>query len=119
MRTPADPNKTDIIQKYLARRANSTALEAVRGIKRETGVDVSVGLVAKVKREGAAAPVAQVATATKTPVKKRRRRRRAVVVETVASTLTIESLLAAKKLANQLGGVEVAKTAVDALAKLG
>jgi hypothetical protein len=31
----------------------------------------------------------------------------------------LESLLAAKKLVSQLGSVEAAKTAVDALAKLG
>lgn len=42
------------------------------------------------------------------------RRRPAPVVETIASTLTLESLLAAKKLVSQLGSVEAAKTAVDA-----
>jgi hypothetical protein len=41
-----------------------------------------------------------------------------VKVETVASTLTLDSLLAAKKLANEFGSVEAAKMAVDALARL-
>jgi hypothetical protein len=50
--------------------------------------------------------------------RKRRSRRRQEVVATVASTLTLESLIAAKKLAVQLGGVGAAKQAVDALAKL-
>ncbi|HVA47093.1 MAG TPA: hypothetical protein VNH11_12060 [Pirellulales bacterium] len=165
-RTPADPNKTDLIRQYLARRPNATALEAVRGIKREMGIDVSVGLVAKVKRDASAAPavssngttkadqIREVAKSLPKPVRPRdvvatlaeqgvkassaqvsqvlkgmglKRRRRAgrragprsVVVETVASTLTLDSLLAAKKLAVHLGSVEAAKTAVDALAKLG
>jgi hypothetical protein len=51
-------------------------------------------------------------------MRRRRRGGRRRVVETVASTLTLDSLLAAKKLVSQLGSVEAAKTAVDALAKL-
>lgn len=118
MRTPADQNKSHVLRKYLARRPNATALEAVRGIKAETGVDVSVALAAKVKRDMAsAAPAAEIASAP--APKKRRRRRRKPVEAVVASTLTIESLLAAKKLVGQLGSVEAAMTAVDALAKLG
>ncbi|HEV3344831.1 MAG TPA: hypothetical protein VG125_30925 [Pirellulales bacterium] len=46
------------------------------------------------------------------------RGRRATITTTIASTLSLESLLAAKKLVNQLGSVEAAKSAVDALAKL-
>jgi hypothetical protein len=41
-----------------------------------------------------------------------------MVTEMAASTLTLESLLAAKKLVNQLGSVEAAKTAVDALVRI-
>lgn len=110
-----DQNKSEALRKYLARRPNATALEAVRGIKAETSVDVSVALAAKVKREMAIAPahIGSVPTA-----KGRRRRRRKRVEVAVASTLTIESLMAAKKLVGQLGSVEAAKTAVDALARL-
>ena len=41
-----------------------------------------------------------------------------MAIESLASTLTLESLIAAKRLVDQLGGVEAEKTAVDALAKL-
>ncbi|HQU44551.1 MAG TPA: hypothetical protein PK867_17150 [Pirellulales bacterium] len=40
------------------------------------------------------------------------------VTVTASPTLSLEALLAAKKLADQLGGVEVAKQAVDTLARL-
>jgi hypothetical protein len=51
-------------------------------------------------------------------MKRHRRGRRPAKVEVLQSTLTLDSLLAAKKLVNQLGSVEAAKTAVDALAKI-
>jgi|SRR5215469_6731606 len=168
----AEQNKSDVVRSYIKRRPNSTAAEAVRGIKREMGIDVSIALAAKVKRESVAAPAASSARASKGEIskgevskseqirqvarsmgrkvrprdviarlaeqgvavsspqvstvlagmgmKRRRRGRRATaVVEQVTSTLTLDSLLAAKRLVNQLGSVEAAKTAVDALAKLG
>jgi hypothetical protein len=156
----ADQNKSDAIRVYVRKRPNATALEVVRGVKREMGVDVSVALASKVKREAAASTAAssqgtskaeqirqvakslgatvrprdvvhnladqgvsvssaQVSTVLSTMRKKRGRRgRRPAVVESVASTLTLESLMAAKRLADHLGSVEAAKTAVDALAKL-
>jgi hypothetical protein len=162
MRSSADPNKSDAIREYVRRRPNSTALEVVRGVKREMGVDVSVGLAAKVKRQasatgasatsngvtkaeqirqaarslgrkvrprdviaklaeqGVSVSSAQVSAVLSASGMKRRRRsgRRAAAVEMVTSTLTLESLLAAKRLVNQLGSVAAAKTAVDALARL-
>jgi transposase len=163
----AEQSKSDVVRAYINRRPNATAMEVVRGIKREMGVDVSIALAAKIKRDSAAAPAksssgesqagaskaeqirqvaagmggkvrprdviaklaeqgvtvssAQVSTVLRAMGMKRRRRGRspAAAVESVASTLTLDSLLAAKRLVNQLGSVEAAKTAVDALAKLG
>lgn len=163
-----DQSKSDVVRSYLNRRPNATAMEVVRGLKREMNMDVSIALAAKVKRESAVAPApsssssssagaskaeqirqvakgmggrvrprdviaqlaqqgvtvssAQVSTVLASMGMKRRRRGRrpaAAVVESVTSTLTLDSLLAAKRLVNQLGSVEAAKTAVDALAKLG
>ena len=160
MRTATDQNKADIIRKYIARSPRSTVLEAVRGIQREYGIEVSPALVAKARRESTAAPQAindvskadqirqtakslgrnvrprdvvarlaeqgvsvssaQASTVLASMGKKRRQPggRRPMVIEAVASTLTLESLIAAKKLADHLGGVDAAKQAVDALAKL-
>ena len=171
----AEQSKSDVVRTYINRRPNSTATEVVRGIKREMGVDVSIALAAKVKRDlagggatssagtrktrvakggdskaeqirqvaqsmgglvrprdviaklaeqGVAVSSAQVSTVLRGMGMKRRRRGRrpaaaAAVVESMASTLTLDSLLAAKRLVTQLGSVEAAKTAVDALAKLG
>jgi hypothetical protein len=113
-RTSAEPNKSDLIRNHLARSPRSTGVEIVKAIKRDTGVDVTAGLVSQVKH--------QVAKAGRAPAKasapKRIPSRLSTRFETVASTLTLESLMAAKKLVHQVGGIEVAKSAVDALEKL-
>ena len=77
-------------------------------------------VIAKLSEQGVEASSAQVSQVLKGMGMKRRKRRgrRAVVHTTVPSTLTLDSLLAAKKLVDQLGSVEAAKTAVDALVKL-
>ncbi|HVX11942.1 MAG TPA: hypothetical protein VHC22_12230 [Pirellulales bacterium] len=116
-RTSAEPNKSEIIRKYLARSPRSTGQEIVRAIKRDAGVDVTPGLVSQVKHQAAkasrpSATPAQASGKMRTPV------RRSPRAETGTSTLTLESLMAAKKLVHQLGGIEAAKSAVDALAKL-
>jgi hypothetical protein len=77
-------------------------------------------VIAALAAQGMSVSSAQVSTVLSTSGKKGRRRgRRPVKVEAVLSTLTLDSLLAAKKLVDQLGSVEAAKTAVDALARLG
>lgn len=78
-------------------------------------------VIAVLKEQGITASSAQVSTVLRNMGMKRRRRgRRAVNHVTVAASpsLSLDSLLAAKKLVNQLGSVEAAKTAVDALVKL-
>jgi hypothetical protein len=176
----AEQSKSDVVRMYINRRPNATATEVVRGIKREMGIDVSIALAAKIKRDlngsgaassggastrkasvgtagagnageskaeqirqiakgmggkvrprdviaqlaeqGVTVSSAQVSTVLRSMGMKRRprgRRPAAALVASVASTLTLDSLMAAKRLVNQLGSVEAAKTAVDALAKLG
>lgn len=75
-------------------------------------------VIAALAAQGVSVSSAQVSTVLSAAGMKRRRRGRRPKVEVVQSTLTLDSLLAAKKLVNQLGSVEAAKTAVDALAKL-
>ena len=77
-------------------------------------------VIAALRDEGVDVTSAQVSTVLRSMGMKRRGRggRRPAVVERVASTLTLESLLAAKHLVERLGSVEAAKTAVDALARL-
>lgn len=134
-RTNEGTSKSDMVRAYIARRPNATAGEVVTGLRREQGIDVSYALAAKVKsdakRESPSASARSKARTTSQPdsshgtVKRRRRRRRRMAAAnggaatvTVSSGLTVESLIAAKKLADQLGGVGVAKQAVDALARL-
>jgi hypothetical protein len=156
----AEQSKSDLIRAYIHARPNATATEVVKGVKRESGVKVSLALAAKIKRDAPVATAASSSGASKAEqirqvaksmggrvrprdvvaklgeqgvtvssaqvstvlaamgMKRRKRGRRRAVVETVASTLTLDSLLAAKKLVTQLGSVEAAKTAVDALARL-
>jgi hypothetical protein len=95
--------------------------ELIRQVARSEGGKMRPrDVVAKLAEQGVSVSSAQVSTVLSSMGAKRKRRggRRPAAVETVASTLTLESLIAAKKLADHLGSVEVAKQAVDALAKL-
>jgi hypothetical protein len=102
---------------------HSTKAEQIRQAAKSLGRKVRPrDVIAKLAEQGVIVSSAHVSAVLASMGMKRRRRggRRAVpMVETIASTLTLDSLLAAKKLVSQLGSVEVAKTAVDALARLG
>lgn len=131
-RTNEGTSKSDMVRQYIARRPNATAGEVVTGLRREQGIDVSYALAAKIKSDvkRETPPASKAGTASQpdlgrgTTKRRRRRRRRkaaangAAATATASSALTVESLIAAKKLAEQLGGVTVAKQAVDALARL-
>jgi hypothetical protein len=96
--------------------------EQIRQVAKSMGRKVRPrDVIAKLSEQGVTVTSAQVSTVLASMGMKRRKhgRRRMAVVETVASTLTLDSLLAAKKLVQQVGSVDAAKTAVDALAKLG
>ena len=81
-------------------------------------------VVAALNEQGISVSPAQVSQVLKSMGLKRRRRGRKPsamagrATTTTSESLSLESLLAAKKLVNQLGSIETAKAAVDALVKL-
>jgi arginine repressor len=82
-------------------------------------------VIAMLKEQGLAVSSAQVSTTLKAMGMRRTRRGRKARVSAVARKTTasstqvlIEDLIAAKKLVEQLGGIEQTKTVVSALAKL-
>ena len=121
----SEKSKSDLVRDFVSMRPNSTAKEIVAGVKREYGADVSLALASKIKSDaghGRAAarseqPAGDGSKATRR--KRRRRRRTAATAEAMSAapgSLSIENLIAAKKLADHLGSVAAAKQAVDALA---
>jgi len=109
-RSPAKEgmNKSDHVRRYLSKHPSAKPKEIYQGLTGE-GVEISMALINRIKygpgsgRKG----------------KRGGRRRRAVAGGTNGSNqLSLDHLLAAKKLVEQLGSVESAKQAVDALAKL-
>ncbi|HWB14535.1 MAG TPA: hypothetical protein VFE62_08395 [Gemmataceae bacterium] len=100
-------NKSDHVRRYLSQHPSAKPKEIFQGLQGE-GVDVSMALINRIKygpesgRKG----------------KRGRRGRRTAAAATNGHQLSLEHLLAAKKLVDQLGSVQSAKQAVDALAKL-
>ena len=99
-------NKSDEIRRYVAQNPSAGPKQIREDLGRE-GIRVTASLVNRIKYGGG--------------VKKKRRGRKAKVATATNGTtpLTVEHLIAAKKLAVQLGSVQSAKQAVDALARLG
>lgn len=111
-RSPAKDamNKSDHVRRYLSQHSSAKPKEIYEALTGE-GVDVSMALINRIKygpgsgRKG----------------KRGGRRRRAAAAATAtngSNQLSLANLLAAKKLVDQLGSIESAKQAVDALAKL-
>jgi hypothetical protein len=99
--------------------ASATTADAIREAARALPKPIRPrDVIAALAEKGITVSNSQVGQVLKGMGMRRRRRGRGVVRATVTSTLTLDSLLAAKKLVNQLGSVEAAKTAVDALARL-
>ena len=126
--TAGDKSKSDLVRDFVSTRPNATAKEIVAGVKREYGADVSLALASKIKSDaghtrGASRSEQPAGDGTKVTRRKRRRRRRTAATAEATSvapgSLSIENLIAAKKLADHLGSVKAAKQAVDALARLG
>ena len=104
--------------------------DLIRGVAREaTGRVRPRDIIATLAERGVKVSSAQVSTVLRKMGLRRRRRRKGAAAEAgsgvgsrVASRgvamLQLDHLLAAKRLCDKLGGVEAAKSALDALAKL-
>ena len=109
------PNKSALIREYKTKDANIGPKAIVSKLKSEHGIEVSAQFVSTVLSQ-----------AKKKSGKKGRRGRppgsgkaaKASPAKATSGGLSVELLLKAKKLANELGGVEEAKAALDALARI-
>jgi hypothetical protein len=112
----AGKSKSDHIQGYLEQNPDASPTEVIDALARKR-VKVSTSLVGKIKYE-----LKQGTKPTpKRKPKKRAARKKAAPVATPATaafSLTMEDLLEAKKLVDELGSVEEVRKALDALEKL-
>lgn len=99
--------------------------QAVRDEFEKQGVDSAPkDVIAALKKRGidvAPAQVSNIRTSLRGPAKKKKSAKRQVVgrkAATKSDSVSIDALIAAKKLADQMGGVDKAKQALDVLAKL-
>jgi hypothetical protein len=94
--------------------------EQIRQVAKDLGGRIrSRDIIHALAERGVEVSSAQVSAVLRAMGMKRRRRGGyRLVVKATAETLTLDSLLAAKKLVQQIGSVEAAKMAIDALAKL-
>jgi hypothetical protein len=98
-------NKSQLIRDHIAANPEDGAKAIIAALKK-TGVKVSESLVGAVKYK-------------KKGKKKRRGKKAAAVAKPVASDkVSLSTLVKAKKLSDELGGIEKAKAALAALAKL-
>ena len=102
----AGVNKSQAIRDHLAKQPDDGA-KAIVAAMRKKEIKVTEGLVNNVKY----------ALAGKKK-KKRRKKKAATTQRTVSDKISISTLVQAKKMADQLGGIEKAKTALAALTKL-
>ncbi len=101
----AGVNRSQAIRDYLAKHPDDGP-QAVMAALRKEKIRVTESLVSKVKYESASKK------------KPRRKKKAATSQPTVSDKISISALVQAKKMADQLGGIEKAKTALAALAKL-
>jgi hypothetical protein len=102
-------NKSQAIRDYLATNPKAAATEIVAALAK-MGIKVSPGLASNVKFTSQSKRKKK--AGEKTVVKRRRPGKRS------ATELSLDDLLAAKQLANQLGGIGEARQALDTLEKL-
>lgn len=102
----SDVNKSEAIRQYLRAHRNAKPKAVVEALK-EQGIRVNSQTVSTVKFH----------------MKRRRGKKGAAGRKTAAAAggemVSLSALLDAKKLVNKLGGIEKAKSALDALNKLG
>lgn len=100
--------------------------DLIRGVARESSGRVRPrDIIATLAERGIKVSSAQVSTVLRKMGMRRRRRRKGAGAATAArvasrggAMLQLDHLLAAKRLCDKLGGVDAAKAALDALAKL-
>ena len=98
-------NKSQAIRDHLAKQPDDGPKAIVVALRKKK-IKVTEALVSNVKY-------------AKTGKKKQRRKKKAATTQpTVSDKISISTLVQAKKMADQLGGIEKAKTALAALAKL-
>ncbi len=101
----AGVNKSQAIRDHLAKHPDD-GLKAIVAALGKKKIKVTDSLVSHVKYASAGK-------------KKRRRKKKAATTQrTVSDKISISTLVQAKKMADQLGGIEKAKTALAALTKL-
>lgn len=108
--------------------AETSKAELIREVARESDGPVRPrDVIATLAERGVTASSAQVSQVLSAMGMRRRRRRKRAAAAATASPrlasrggemLQLDHLLAAKRLCDKVGGVEAAKTALDALAKL-
>jgi len=104
-------NKSRSIRNYLATNPKATPNEIVAALGKK-GIKVSPGLVSKVKYTSGPKRRLQKKTGKKRVVKRRHSGKRN------AADLSVDDLLAAKQLADKLGGIGEVRRALDTLERL-
>ncbi len=104
-------SKSQVIRNYLATNPNATPNKIVAALGKK-GIKVSPGLASNVKYTSGPKRRLKKKTGKKKVVKRRRPGRRS------AAELSANDLLAAKQLADQLGGIGEARRALDTLERL-
>lgn len=105
---------------------DTSKAELIRGVARESSGRVRPrDIIATLAERGTQVSSAQVSQVLRKMGMRRRRRRKGAVASAGSrraahggEMLQLDHLLAAKRLCDKLGGVEAAKSALDALAKL-
>jgi hypothetical protein len=104
------------IREYLAKNPTATPNQIIEALANK-GVKVSSGLVSNVKYTSGPTVKGKKKAAPKNAVQKWAPKKKAAP-KRGAAALTVEDLLEAKKLADELGGIAEARKALDTLEKL-
>lgn len=107
----AGKSRSQHIREYLADHPDATPNEIVAALEAK-GVTASVGLASNVKYTSGAKAKRRRGRGRKKVVRRKPGRR------AVGTQLTVQQLVEAKRLAQQMGGIEQARKALDALATL-
>lgn len=114
-------NKSQAVRDYLAEHPDATA-STIRPALADRGIDVSVALVGQIKQrmKKSGGSNGASATPTKKSAKKKRTGKPANRQKTGSSkAITADDLVEAKKFADELGGIDQARKALEYLKELG